>query len=68
MADRLIAWTLRGYILLALLFVFAPILSSFVFSFNASRFPSLPWTGFSTDWYAAVLHDQEIASGLRNTG
>jgi spermidine/putrescine transport system permease protein len=67
MAGRLIAWSLRGYILLALLFVFAPILSSFVFSFNANRFPSLPWAGFSTEWYAAVLHDQEVAGGLRNS-
>ncbi len=67
MTGRLIAWALRAYVVLALGFVFAPILSSFVFSFNASRFPSLPWTGFSTQWYAAVLHDAEVGAGLRNS-
>lgn len=67
MIDRLIGWLLRGYILLALAFVFVPIVSGMVFSFNASRFPSLPWTGFSTEWYAAVLQDAEVAGGFRNS-
>jgi spermidine/putrescine transport system permease protein len=66
-ADRAIGAGLRLYLLLALGFVFAPILSSFVFSFNASRFPSLPWAGFSTEWYLAVLQDEEVRSGLLNS-
>jgi len=65
--DRLIGLALRLYILVAFALIFAPIVSSFVFSFNASRFPSLPWTGFSTEWYAAIFADAEVAGGLKNS-
>lgn len=65
--DRLIGFGLRLYVVAAFALIFAPILSSFVFSFNASRFPSLPWTGFSTEWYAAIFSDAEIAGGLENS-
>ena len=37
-----VEWGLRAYILLTFAFVFAPIVASFVFSFNVDRFPSLP--------------------------
>ncbi|MDQ0391620.1 ABC transporter permease [Labrys monachus] len=67
MANRLIGWALLGYLALILVFILAPIVSSFVFSFNAGRFPSLPWAGFSTQWYAAVLSDSAIRSGLINS-
>jgi spermidine/putrescine transport system permease protein len=52
---------------LVLVFVFAPILSIVVFSFNADRFPSLPWGGFSTQWYEAVLTDAGVRNSLRNS-
>lgn len=39
--NRLIDWALKLYVLLAFSFIFAPIAASFVFSFNADRFPSL---------------------------
>ncbi|MEZ2407350.1 spermidine/putrescine transport system permease protein [Bosea sp. OAE752] len=67
MTNRLIGWALLGYVGLMIAFILAPILSSFVFSFNAGRFPSLPWQGFSTDWYAAVLTEPSIRSGLGNS-
>jgi spermidine/putrescine transport system permease protein len=49
------------------LFVFAPIVSTVVFSFNADRFPSLPWGGFSLAWYAAVLTDDSVRRSLVNS-
>ncbi|WP_346732699.1 ABC transporter permease [Bradyrhizobium sp. 186] len=49
------------------LFVFAPIVSTVVFSFNADRFPSLPWGGFSLAWYAAVLSDDSVRRSLVNS-
>ncbi len=67
MADRLITIGLRVYIVLALLLVFAPIISSFVFSFDANRYATIPWGGFSTKWYQAALADGEVAQGFRNT-
>lgn len=65
--DRIIRLALWAYIALALLIVFAPIISSFVFSFDANRYATIPWGGFSTKWYEAALADSEIAQGLRNT-
>jgi len=67
MVNRLIGWALLGYVALVMVFILAPIASSFVFSFNAGRFPSLPWAGFSTEWYAAVLSDPSIRTGLANS-
>ena len=65
--DRIINWLLRGYIVVALLIVFAPIITSFVFSFDANRYAAIPWGGFSTKWYQAAFADPDLASGFRNT-
>ncbi len=48
-------------------FIFAPIVSTVVFSFNVDRFPSLPWSGFSLQWYEAVLSDATVRRGLWNS-
>ncbi|MCS0497743.1 ABC transporter permease [Ancylobacter sp. MQZ15Z-1] len=58
----LIAWTA-----LVFAFIFAPIVSTVVFSFNADRFPSLPWAGFSLRWYEAIFADASIQRGLTNS-
>ena len=47
----------RSYMVLVLLFVLAPIAASLVFSLNIDRFPSLPLTGFTTDWYRQTFTD-----------
>jgi spermidine/putrescine transport system permease protein len=65
--DRVIAAVLRAYIALALLLVFAPIIVSFIYSFDANRYATIPWGGFSTRWYAAALADPDVAKGFRNT-
>lgn len=66
-ADRVIAWVLRLYILGALLFIFAPIVASFVFSFNSDRFPSLPLGHFTTAWYEVTFTDPLVLQGFRNS-
>lgn len=58
----LIAWTA-----LVFGFIFAPIVSTIIFSFNADRFPSLPWGGFSLQWYEAIFADETIRRGLANS-
>lgn len=58
---------LRLYVLLVFGFVFAPILASFVFSFNVDRFPSLPLGGFSLRWYEAIYNDPLVWAGLKNS-
>ena len=55
------------YVWLMLGFIFAPILASFVFSFNSDRFPSLPLGAFSLAWYRAILDEPSVWQGLRNS-
>ncbi len=40
-------------------FLYAPILSLIVYSFNESALVTV-WTGFSLKWYQALLHDEEL--------
>lgn len=42
-------------------FLYIPILSLVIFSFNESRLVTV-WTGFSTQWYAALLNDSQVVS------
>lgn len=56
----------RGFIIptlavLGFAFLYAPIISLIVFSFNESRLVTV-WTGFSTQWYAALFNDSQIVS------
>ncbi|OQY56918.1 MAG: ABC transporter permease [Desulfobacteraceae bacterium 4572_88] len=51
------AYTLsfKIYVILYFTFLFAPLLVTCVLAFNDSQFPSLPWKGFSLDWFIADL-------------
>jgi len=51
-------WLGAGYV-----FLYVPILSLIVFSFNDSKMASL-WTGFSLRWYEAIFNDDEIISAV----
>ncbi len=66
-ADRAIKVSLWIYILLALVFIFTPIVASFVFSFNSDRFPSLPLGSFSLQWYQKVLGRPEILEAAKTS-
>ncbi|HHH40225.1 MAG TPA: ABC transporter permease [Sedimenticola sp.] len=55
----------RTYIALFYLFLFAPLVVTCILAFNDSNFPSLPWKGFTLDWFTAdtpgrvgIFHDQ----------
>ena len=56
-------WFGRGWLGLGYLFLFLPIVTLILYSFNNSALPSV-WGGFTLKWYAALLHDQEVLSGL----
>jgi putrescine transport system permease protein len=56
-------WFGRGWLSATYLFLYVPILVLIVFSFNSSR-QSLEWTGFSLQWYAALMTDTEIIAGF----
>ncbi|MHC4457071.1 MAG: ABC transporter permease [Planctomycetota bacterium] len=53
------------YVVLYFIFLFAPLLVTCVLAFNDSQFPSLPWKGFTLEWFTAnlqhrvgIFHDQ----------
>ncbi|PQO22976.1 putrescine ABC transporter permease PotI [Rhodobacteraceae bacterium WD3A24] len=52
-------WTLPILAWLGFAFLYAPILSLVVFSFNASELVTV-WAGFSTRWYGELLTDEQI--------
>ncbi len=56
---------LRLYVILYFIFLFAPLAVTCVLAFNDSMFPSLPWKGFTLDWFfgntqerIGIFHDQ----------
>lgn len=57
--------TLHG--LLSYLFLYAPMIVLLVFSFNASKFASGTWKGFTFDWYLALFQNEAIGVALRNS-
>ncbi|WP_166269398.1 ABC transporter permease [Marinobacter caseinilyticus] len=73
------AWSKRLYFAyLAAFFVYVslPLLVTAVFSFNDAPFPSLPWRGFTLDWFFAdgsagrtgLFHDDSLLSSLATSG
>lgn len=49
------------------LFIATPMLVIAVFSFDANRFPTIPWGGFSLQWHQAVLADSMIRDAFLNS-
>lgn len=52
-------WTLPILAVLGFVFLYAPIVSLIVFSFNESQLVTV-WGGFSTKWYGELLRDRQI--------
>jgi putrescine transport system permease protein len=48
---------------LGLVFLYAPIALLVLYSFNASRLVTV-WSGFSTRWYTALLHDEQMLDAV----
>jgi len=51
-------WLFGGYV-----FLYLPILTLVIYSFNKSPLPTV-WGGFTLDWYAKLAGDQEMLGGL----
>lgn len=56
-------WFGRGWLSATYFFLYVPIIVLIVFSFNSSR-QSMEWTGFSLEWYNALITDTEIIAGF----
>ena len=52
------SWLVAGF-----LFLYLPMITLIVYSFNKSPLPTV-WGGFTFEWYGKLLQDAEILSGL----
>jgi spermidine/putrescine transport system permease protein len=72
MSESAIARLYRIYIICFFIYLVAPLIVVGLFAFNNSNFPSLPWQGFTTDWFFAngehgrigLFHDDRLMSAL----
>lgn len=58
--------SVRIYMFLIFLFLYAPIFALIVFSFNESKSMSA-WQGFTTKWYVELFQNDKIIRALYNT-
>ncbi len=56
------AWAVFIYV-----FLFAPIVLLVTFSFNANKYGTFPFTGWTTTWYSQVFSDYQIRDALTTT-
>ena len=55
---------LKGMLILGMLFLYIPIVSLIVYSFNDSKLVTI-WGGFSTKWYVSLFNDEQIMSAVK---
>ncbi len=62
-AETINRWFGRGWLSLGYLFLYLPIATLVLFSFNDSPVPNV-WRSFTLKWYAALASDGEMLAGL----
>jgi spermidine/putrescine transport system permease protein len=61
---RLVRGLLGGWAVVVYVFLFAPIVLLVLFSFNANKYGTFPFTGWTTSWYGQVFGDYQIKDAL----
>src|SRR5213595_4309461 len=56
------AWAVLIYV-----FLFAPIVLLVAFAFNANKYGTFPFTGWTTKWFGQVFGDYQIRDALTTT-
>jgi spermidine/putrescine transport system permease protein len=64
---RTVRMLLGGWATFVYVFLFAPIVLLVLFSFNANRYGTFPFTGWTTAWYGQVFGDYQIKDALTTT-
>jgi ABC-type spermidine/putrescine transport system permease subunit II len=64
---RLVRTLLGSWAIFVYVFLFAPIVLLVLFSFNANKYGTFPFTGWTTDWYGQVFADYQIKDALSTT-
>jgi len=70
-SSRAFLVSYRVYVAAFFVFLAAPLVAAGAFAFNDSLFPSLPWQGFTLDWFfndtepkLGMFHDRRLLRGL----
>jgi len=67
-ADRIFRGLFVLYLLVFVLYLFAPLLIMGIAAFNESRFPTvIPWQGTTLDWFSAMWADAAMWRSLRTS-
>ncbi len=64
--EYLRRWPIRAWLALVSVFLYAPLVTLMVFSFNNSRRTTV-WRGFTLDYYVKVLHDADLLTAFGNS-
>lgn len=59
-------WPLRLWVAGVMLFLYLPLASLILFSFNDSR-RTIRWEGFTTDWYGRMMDDDALITAFTNS-
>ncbi len=65
--DKIITAVLILYVVSVFIFVFTPIITSMIFSFNSDRFASIPLGSFTLHWYETVYNDPDVWDAVRTS-
>ncbi len=64
--EYLRRWPLRLWLTAVLVYLYAPLISLMVFSFNKSR-ATIVWRGFTLDWYGKAFTDSDLIVAFTNS-
>jgi spermidine/putrescine transport system permease protein len=64
--EYLRRWPLQLWLVIVGLFLYVPLITLIVFSFNDSK-RNIVWRGFTTDWYVKVLTDSALLEAFGNS-
>lgn len=65
--GRAVRWALRLVFGALIVFLYLPIIFMIVFSFDEGATPGLPITGFTLDWYEAMVNNRVLLRAVGNS-
>lgn len=65
--DGALKWAGRAYLAVGFAFLFLPIVTLVVFSFQKNQYASIPGQGWSLRWYKKLLADPVLLVSLKNS-
>ena len=64
--EYLRRWPIRTWLVLVTVYLYAPLITLMVFSFNNSR-RNIVWRGFTLDYYVAAFQDTDLITAFGNS-